>query len=168
MECKACTKCGETKPLTEFYKRTRAKDGHSAYCKQCAKRDWFNAQNTGLKETRARYYKANKTKINAQRLKNSHTPQQKNYRRALQLKCKYVLTVAEFETMRDVRDDKCDICKADAAHPNRNGKVLCVDHCHTTGEVRGLLCDPCNTAIGNMRDSPDILRNAIAYLEKHQ
>jgi len=44
---------------------------------------------------------------------------------------------------------------------------LCVDHNHQTGEVRGLLCQKCNTGIGNMKDSIKILSQAILYLKKH-
>lgn len=42
-----------------------------------------------------------------------------------------------------------------------------VDHCHTTGKVRGLLCSQCNTALGLMKDSPHRLKSAIRYLHKH-
>ncbi len=40
-----------------------------------------------------------------------------------------------------------------------------IDHCHVTGRVRGVLCRPCNLAIGGLRDNPAILRRAVAYLE---
>jgi hypothetical protein len=56
----------------------------------------------------------------------------------------------------------CAICSA----PDESlKKRLCVDHCHTTGAVRGLLCDNCNTALGKFRDNADTLRRAITYLE---
>jgi len=45
-------------------------------------------------------------------------------------------------------------------------KQLDVDHCHTTGEVRGLLCNRCNTGIGQFKDNPNILRSAARYLDK--
>lgn len=56
----------------------------------------------------------------------------------------------------------CLICLgADAT-----GRRLAVDHDHTTGKVRGLLCGACNTALGKMRDSPEQLRRAADYLER--
>jgi len=54
----------------------------------------------------------------------------------------------------------CAICKR---KPDK-GKPLCVDHCHVTGMVRGLLCHKCNMVLAFGNDDPDILRAAIAYL----
>lgn len=42
---------------------------------------------------------------------------------------------------------------------------FCIDHNHQTGEIRGLLCSPCNRAIGQLQDNPNILRKAANYLE---
>lgn len=44
------------------------------------------------------------------------------------------------------------------------GTYLDVDHCHTTGRVRGVLCTPCNTGLGQLRDNPAILLSLIRYL----
>ena len=51
---------------------------------------------------------------------------------------------------------------------NKSKRRLCVDHCHTTGNVRGLLCDTCNTALGKFRDNIDLLNEAIKYLKKYE
>lgn len=45
-------------------------------------------------------------------------------------------------------------------------KKLCVDHCHETGEVRGLLCSKCNTAIGMFQEDINVMYRAIEYLSK--
>lgn len=55
----------------------------------------------------------------------------------------------------------CEIC----LNP-QNGKRLALDHDHSTGKVRGLLCDLCNKALGSFRDSILILESAIEYLQK--
>lgn len=47
----------------------------------------------------------------------------------------------------------------------QKGKNLALDHSHATGTLRGCLCYRCNTAIGHMRDRPDLLRRAADYLE---
>ncbi len=45
---------------------------------------------------------------------------------------------------------------------------LVIDHCHSTGAIRGLLCSNCNTAIGLLSDNPEIIRKAADYLEKER
>jgi hypothetical protein len=62
----------------------------------------------------------------------------------------------------DAQDHKCKICKMKADLHNE----LCVDHCHKTGKVRGLLCRQCNTGLGNFRDNTELLKSAIKYLGK--
>ena len=56
----------------------------------------------------------------------------------------------------------CAIC---GKHQDEMNKKLHVDHCHTTGKIRGLLCINCNLAIGNFFDNITLLKNAIKYLK---
>lgn len=81
---------------------------------------------------------------------------------------RYGLTAEEYLDMQESRTG-CDIC----GESNRGGTMLAVDHDHaccsgtkTCGKcVRGLLCDRCNQALGQMRDDPERLRKAAEYLE---
>ncbi|WP_406418459.1 endonuclease VII domain-containing protein [Streptomyces sp. NBC_01614] len=57
----------------------------------------------------------------------------------------------------------CAICRG----RNKSGHQLHVDHDHTTGRVRALLCQQCNAMLGHARDDIETLRAAIAYLERH-
>ena len=66
---------------------------------------------------------------------------------------------AELDAIYSSHNGACDICGS------RPGK-LHLDHCHTTGKYRGLLCKPCNLALGHFRDNVDALRRAIDYLTK--
>lgn len=67
------------------------------------------------------------------------------------------------ERMERDQDHKCAIC-SDYFEDSRK---LHIDHCHSSGKVRGLLCSQCNQAIGLMKDDRNILLSAIAYLDLH-
>lgn len=61
----------------------------------------------------------------------------------------------------------CDVCKAAVLFGAKEyAQRACIDHCHATGRVRGILCPGCNLALGNLRDSPQSCENAAAYLRK--
>lgn len=71
------------------------------------------------------------------------------------------VTENQWLTMLVLQDCKCAICTDELY----GDKYTHVDHDHETDAVRGLLCHHCNTGIGLLRDSPDVLRAAISYLE---
>jgi Recombination endonuclease VII len=68
----------------------------------------------------------------------------------------YGLTVEAYRLLLREQAGTCGIC-------GRTHK-LTVDHDHQTGQVRGLLCDPCNRAVGHLQDSPGVSRRAAEYL----
>ncbi len=76
--------------------------------------------------------------------------------RAHHLKRSYGLTLADYEKMCAAQDAKCYVCMRTAR--------LIVDHDHSTGEVRHLLCYTCNSMIGLAQESEEILRRAIDYV----
>lgn len=57
----------------------------------------------------------------------------------------------------------CELCGADMTIGDKN---KCIDHCHLTGEFRGLICRNCNLGLGYFRDRKELLFKAIGYLEK--
>lgn len=81
------------------------------------------------------------------------------YSRTYHLQRKFNLTPEQYQTMVDNQDGVCAICK------NTCTKSLAVDHDHTTGKVRGLLCNSCNRGLGYLKDSKVILENALRYLD---
>ena len=74
----------------------------------------------------------------------------------------YGLSWDEYQAILARQGGVCAMCKT------KSKRRLCVDHCHKTGMVRGILCDPCNLTIGLCRDSTKITRAATAYLEAAQ
>jgi len=124
------------------------------------------------KEHQQKYYQANKEKLNAKSREYYHDNKEKvkvyqdkyNEKNKDRIIAKrYGLTKEEYKQMFVDRNHQCDMCGME-----ENGKKLSVDHNHITGEVRGLLCQRCNTGIGTLRtdETLDILKEAICYLEK--
>ena len=79
------------------------------------------------------------------------------------LYARYGLAPGEYEKMLDDQDGRCAICGVEPG-----ARPLSVDHCHETGVVRGLLCHGCNTGIGFLKDSTDLLKKAVKYLNKRK
>lgn len=75
---------------------------------------------------------------------------------------RYGLSIEEYENRFIKQEGKCLIC---SRHQSLLLKRLRVDHNHETGEIRGLLCDQCNTAIGLFKEDTEIMKKAISYIE---
>lgn len=93
--------------------------------------------------------------------RNSEDPAE--YRRQLSRLRRYGISPSAYRDMLDRQGGKCACCRQEhQAH--KFSPFLCVDHCHETGKVRGLLCSLCNTAIGHFRENPDLLVEGLRYL----
>lgn len=85
------------------------------------------------------------------------------------LQKKYGITLAQFNTMFLAQDCKCKICRTELEQFSEKGsKRPVVDHCHTTGEVRGILCGECNRGLGLFQDKIELVREAMMYLSETQ
>jgi predicted nucleic acid-binding Zn ribbon protein len=73
---------------------------------------------------------------------------------------RYGLPGADLHAMIATADGHCSLCGNPFNGDNH------IDHCHTSGSVRGLLCSPCNTGLGQFRDNADLLRRAANYVER--
>lgn len=83
--------------------------------------------------------------------------------RRSELKRLYGITLEQYAEMFSEQGEVCAICKAECG----TKKSLSVDHDHATGKVRGLLCNGCNTSLGQFKDSQILLQRAIEYLKKY-
>jgi len=88
-----------------------------------------------------------------------------NQNRVRQLKCRYGMSVEEYDAMAAEQEGLCAICLASEAQPG-TGSRLHVDHNHTTGKVRGLLCSRCNKALGFVESTN--FRNLLDYIKKYE
>lgn len=134
---KTCSKCKETKPLSEYHKDRSQRDGHRSDCTICARK------------TKADYMRRNKEKY-------------KKSKRCYNLQRNYGITLEDYGTMFDGQQGRCKIC---GKHEDDQDRSLAVDHCHDTGDIRGLLCSNCNRSLGYFNDNIDSLLKAIEYLK---
>jgi hypothetical protein len=81
------------------------------------------------------------------------------------------INIDRYNQMIEEQDNKCAICKQPETRRVRSSDEiarLCIDHCHTTLKIRGLLCFHCNVGLGKFFDDIDKLQSAITYLKKHE
>jgi hypothetical protein len=96
----------------------------------------------------------------------SKSPEVKAYKRHLLLLREYGMSLQDYETLLAKQGNACAICKrTETSLQYGHIQQLAVDHCHTTGKVRGLLCVKCNTMLGGAEDSKTTLQTALSYLE---
>ena len=101
------------------------------------------------------------TKRESKRRKD-HPGKLEKTRRRVSLKRYFGLTLERYEEMRIAQNNQCAIC---GTTPQTYS--LCVDHCHKTNKIRGLLCSPCNRAIGQLGDTVESLEKAYLYLKEN-
>jgi hypothetical protein len=137
-----CPKCVRTRTRAQFVKDASRPSGLGRWCKLCHRgyvAEWRSRHPEAVVEMNRR----NKA------------------RRKYQYRTRYGITPERYDAMSAAQEGKCAIC----AKQYPEGMRLDVDHCHTTGTVRGLLCRGCNTSIGKLRDDPVLLRRAASYIE---
>ena len=152
-----CNGCNTTKDLTDFSKDNADVTGYTYRCKKC--------RNQKQKE----WVKKNPDKVKILNLKHRET--RKEYysspERKLKYRKKYIekafnIPYSQYEQMQTAQNNVCAICKEKETCSRQ--EYLSVDHNHTTGKVRGLLCNSCNRALGYFRDNPVFVENAKNYL----
>lgn len=176
-ETKKCGKCKEEKDLDSFYVDHQTKSKKSNYCKGCIKNkvaDWVKKNPEKVTANRRRWMKNNPEAARAHRIKWDRENPEKKLASTRKWAAKnpekiknrnliysFGITLSDYEDILKKQNGVCAICH----HVSPDGRQLCVDHCHTTGVVRGLLCSPCNTGIGLLKEDLVLLKNAIKYLQ---
>lgn len=145
--------------LTEKCKSTKARYRATEKGKATDKKHDLKHRNT---PERKAYLKAHEQlpKTKARRKKYEEKPENKEAKYIKSLERFYKLSKKDYDEMLLKQDNKCAICFQSQL------SKLSVDHCHTTGRVRGLLCRQCNLGIGCLKDNVNFLSNAITYLSK--
>lgn len=155
MQFKTCTRCQQSKALGNFPTYPNGKP--KSWCSDC--------QTSYVREKRRNTPKVYKRRGPVPIGTTPTTPLQ---RRAHRLKNKFGISVQQYDAMYAAQGGVCAICGSAETKVIR-GQVqrLAVDHDHTTGKVRGLLCHVCNVALGMLRDSPKLLQKALEYVQHH-
>lgn len=140
---KACTSCGEEKPIAEFRNRGGSqKHLLKSRCNEC------------LYHQHKKWTEDNPEAVQRYRAKDKWT---------LKKRCdRHGITVEEFWTLYEEQDGTCPVC--DTAIEAENSAI---DHNHETGVVRGILCKNCNRGLGLLGDSPDTMARAAQYLKRN-
>lgn len=150
MDVKLCYKCQVEKPVEEFHRNKRTKDGRQTHCAECQRelhRQW-REQNAD----KVRRYSREWARRNGQ-----------ESRKNSDLRRRFGITLEQYKELHDSQAGKCGIC----GEAEVSGRQLAVDHDHSTGAIRALLCTTCNTGLGQFKDNPHLLRLAAAYLERN-
>ena len=82
---------------------------------------------------------------------------QREFMKNHNLQMRYGINLAQYEELCEAQQGRCLVCKDEAER-------LVVDHCHTSGKIRGLVCSPCNLALGHSKDDPARLIALAKYL----
>lgn len=136
---KACSGCKQHKELDQFHKDKTLSSGLASRCKSCIQ-----------EYHRARY------------IPNSRTDEQKALAREKNYLRRYGITIQEYNEMFVAQEGSCGICETHVLDLKQNH--LFVDHNHETGEVRELLCSPCNL---NLIEDVDLLEKQIKYIKRN-
>lgn len=89
----------------------------------------------------------------------------------LNLSQKYGIDRTQRDAQLAAQNGCCELCNSEitfGVHEagKRRDNTAVVDHCHASGAYRGILCGTCNLTLGNVKDSPDLLRRMATYLER--
>lgn len=136
-----CTKCGEAKPLADFYFDT-SKQLHARQCKRCR-------LTTTPEQKRSSHL----------RVHFGMTVDEWAAMYAAQGGC-CAICRAPFPPLENMLKPR--------ATGKHGPTTFNTDHCHNTGKVRGILCHRCNVALGGLRDTIAIARRCIEYLQRHR
>ena len=159
---KCCRDCGREKSLEEFYS---TKNGIFPYCKLCSlvRSSLWQKSNREKKRVNSRkHYFNNKGSVisKVRKYQSLHPAVCIKAGRKWYLK-RYNLTEEIYQKILLLQNNQCAICQKETP-----GKLLHVDHNHSSGKIRGLLCAKCNAGLGLFADSSILLQKASTYLRE--
>ena len=150
-----CTRCGKWKPWKSFNLATKGTRGRRSSCQEC---DRLTSASWRAKTD---YYQSNRQHILDQK-RSTYDPLHKKDK---DLRLKYGIDIHQFQKMFDAQGGRCAICEKQLKfHCNKMSEQAVVDHDHTTGVIRGVLCHSCNRGLGLLGDTYKRLVRATEYV----
>lgn len=135
-ETKKCTVCHTERLLSEYWENQMARDGRRTQCKSC----WYKKRKQHRKDNPEKHLDYS-------------------------LRTRFDITLDEYKSKLLQQRGVCVICgQPETATSRGKVKLLSVDHNHSNGQIRGLLCDKCNHLIGNANEDIAVLDSAIRYI----
>jgi hypothetical protein len=180
---KTCSKCQTPKSLKDFSVCRKSADGRDGWCRTCKKNAtdlWRAAHEQQTADYRKEWRRTHRPLVLAekeryrqrhlerarQQVRAAHQKNGQVYRRrryfAL-IEERYGLTEAQIQEQSQKQNHLCLLCHKKQKCGKR--QRLYVDHDHTTGKFRGLLCFSCNSMLGFAKDNIEVLQEAIQYLQ---
>jgi hypothetical protein len=156
---KFCSRCGKVKSADQFGARTTPSGSQTlkSYCHPCQKDYQTERRRKGLK----------RPSWNAEKFREDRAKNPDRYRAAA-FRREYGIGISEYDRMVVAQGGVCAICGSPPKNVGHGSRRLVVDHNHETGEVRGLLCGTCNSAIGLLGDDSEVIRAAARYVERRE
>ena len=181
-----CSKCKIEKGNEHFSKNKRNRTGYNNWCKEChlenrkgkqllplqdaqkfledleSTGELFTCKSCGEEKTAKHFYF--KRDYGTVKLSTSNCRECNSHTARL---ATYGVTKEQFISMLEEQNHCCAICgiSHEQYRKNSNGKRFAVDHCHTKGHVRALLCEWCNKGLGHFKDDYNLLLKAAQYIK---
>lgn len=162
---KECRRCRNSFQLNFFVKDATRNDGLHPYCKAC--RNYLQNENRKKKmKTDPDYVDSVRKRDRARWPTRKRKKRTKDEHKDYFLKWKYGIGLDAYNALLAKQDGVCKICGNPETRKNKHTGTcrLHVDHCHETGNIRGLLCQKCNFGLGVFKDDIGLLQEAIKYL----
>jgi hypothetical protein len=156
-DSKVCRRCGVDLPLAQYYPHSYTRDGKYHICIGCheASKPTPPIEGPSIEGVSTEGPSIEPDPTEGPNLGNG------TLKGRIKKLRKYGIGIREFVELWTSQNGVCAICGSELDDDVQ------VDHCHESGLVRGLLCRHCNIGLGQFKDNPERLRNAILYLEKH-
>lgn len=178
-EKKVCPRCKIEKLAEEFDRSKGRSDGLSVYCKACnkeyreanksrilaQKKEYYKSVREDKLEYNKKYFQNNKEKIRDGSRRYYEANKQKIIKRskARRYRVDFGISIEDFEKRLALQQNRCLGCGKEFTEKGD----ACLDHNHTSGKIRGILCRNCNLAVGGAKDSIEIIKKVINYIIKY-